>query len=611
MNLVNRLTILFLLCFCFAKSQNLLNCEVSLSKQTASVEKVLSGLEKKCGLSFSFNASKIPVDSIVTVQYSHEKLEVVLKKLLGDDLIILVIGSSVVIKLPSRVVKEEPVVKVKFRGVIRDTRTNEKLRDVTVYSAEDLTPVLTDSTGAFEIELDPRESSTLMVYKKDYIDTLIVVSNYEDSIIAEPIEFSMSKHFKEQLDSLAAQIEELKFVKWLTSQDFKTHAKNFGDIIISSNKYQVSLVPGISSNGLMNSSASTPLSFNLISGYTGSVNGVEVGGFLNIIKKDLNGVQISGFSNIVGGKVDGVQVAGFTNLSLTEMNGAQVAGFLNLARGTSNGAQVSGFVNISTQEQNGVQIAGFVNLCPKDINSAQVSGFVNYGKNLKGIQVAGYLNVVGGKAKGGQVAGFLNVALKDVDGIQIAGMHNHARGRVKGIQIAPFNYAKKLSGVQLGVFNIVSDSISGVPIGLFTIAPKGYTRLQFEHSPTITAKASLISGVKSFYNLLSVGFVEKDRYSIGYGIGSMISLGEYVGVNFQLSTDQFTKDFQNDEIDLNTRLASGISLRLGKRFEIFGSYNLNAHVFKSGNSIGSDLYQSTSGDVNHEGFQDWSVGIRL
>ena len=598
MKLVNKLTILFLLFFCIGNSQELLNCEISISKQTTSVEKVLYALEESCGISFSYNASKIPVDSIVTVEYSKEELEVVLKKLLGDEVVVLLIGSSVIIKLPSRAIKDESYTKVKVRGVIRDTRTNKKLRDVTVYSTEDLKPVLTDSAGVFEIELDPRESATLLVYKEDYIDTLIVVSNYEDSAITTPLELSISKHFKEQFDSLTAQIEDLKIVKWLTTQDFKTHAKNFGDAITSNNNYQVSFVPGISSNGLMNSSTSTPLSFNLISGYTGAVSKFELGGVLNIIKKDLDGFQVAGFSNIVGGKVDGVQLAGFSNLSLTEMNGTQVSGFLNLAKGKSKGAQLSGFLNISMQEQNGIQLAGFVNFCPKDITSAQISGFVNYGKNLNGVQLAGYINVAGGETKGGQLAGFLNVSLKDVEGVQIAGMHNHSRGWVKGVQIAPLNYAKKLKGVQLGVFNIVSDSISGVPIGLFTIAPKGYTRVQLEYSPTIIAKASFISGVKSFYNLVSIGYVEKDRYSIGYGIGSGISLGEYVGVNFQLSADQFTKDFRNNEIDLNTRFASGLSLKLGKRFEIFGSYNLNLHAFKNGISIGSDLYQSSSEGIN-------------
>lgn len=589
---VIKLLILFVFLSSAIRAQSPLDCKVSFN-QEGSVEVVLKRLETSCSISFSYNSKSVPTDSLVSVSYNQTPIRVALKTLLGEEAIIKQIGSTVILKVPTKSAPTEEK-RIKVRGVITDKKTNEVLRDVTVYSTEDLKPVLTDSAGAFEIEVSELDIQTLKVYKEDYLDTLIVVepAGIEDSI---NLNISLKERLISRLDSIAAGLEDLKLFSWLENQDFQKHANNLGNFLVKNDNYQLSLIPGISTNGLMNSASEVNFSFNLFGGYTGAVNGVEVGGFVNLIKKELAGVQIGGFANAVGGKVNGVQIAGITNISLNEMNGAQISGFFNMAKGKTDGIQVAGFTNLSTQEQNGLQIAGFTNVCPKKVNATQISGFFNMGKEVNGMQITG----------------FSNLAVNNANGSQISSFYNHVGGQLNGTQIGIINYAGKLKGVQMGIINIVPDSIKGVPIGLLSIAPKGYMRFQAEYSPTIPVKNSFVSGVRSFYNVLSLGAVDQDDFTFGYGVGGMIPLGKPLAINLQCVADQFTNNFQNIDVNINTRLSAGLHLRIKKRFELYGSYNLNFHSFKTGTSLGSDLYQNTSNGMNHEGFQDWSVGIRI
>lgn len=573
-------SIAFFLLFFRVSAQ--LECEYSISSSSISIGEVLHQLETKCGVSFSYLSESIPTDSVLAINIQNQDIPYILKKVLGDGIVLKQIGNTVLLK---KIKVEKPptkkVEKVKIRGVITDKKTNKTLKDVTVFTAEELIPVLTDSAGNFELEVE-NEPQTLIVKRQDYLDTLIVVTPDLDTNKTQLIGLAQIPELKLKLDSLRKGLDSLSIMKWFSETDFQKHAKNFGNSIISDRSVQVSLVPGLSSSGKMNAANSNIFSLNIIGGYSGEVNGIEIGSVVNIVKQNVNGLQISGFSNLVGGKLNGIQVAGNFNITLNEIQGSQIAGFANIARHEMNGTQISGFANISSGSTNGIQAAGYVN--------------------------------IGSKISGSQFAGFANIGYKESKGVQVAGFYNHLNGLMKGVQIAGFlNYAKKLSGMQIGVFNYVADTVKGLPIGLLSIAPKGYLRFQTEYSPTIPVKASIISGVKAFHNIISVGAVQENEYSLGYGIGTTLPLHKYLALNFNVTGDQFVNNFNFENINLNAlvRFSSGISLRLGKRFELYGSYNLNGHIHKNLQPLGTDLFQTVEGDYNIDGFQDWSVGIRL
>jgi hypothetical protein len=70
-------------------------------------------------------------------------------------------------------------------------------------------------------------------------------------------------------------------------------------------------------------------SFNLFTGNTGAVTGVEFGSFLNKVEREIKGVQVSGLFNLTR-KASGVQFAGLGNASKAT-NGIQFGGLGNVA----------------------------------------------------------------------------------------------------------------------------------------------------------------------------------------------------------------------------------------------------------------------------------------
>ncbi len=75
----------------------------------------------------------------------------------------------------------------------------------------------------------------------------------------------------------------------------------------------IGIVPGISIRGF--DKHVTQLSLNIIGGINAQVDGLELGGFVNITSGNVRATQIAGSTNIVGGDVRGLQLAGAFNLA--------------------------------------------------------------------------------------------------------------------------------------------------------------------------------------------------------------------------------------------------------------------------------------------------------
>ncbi|MBK8505609.1 MAG: hypothetical protein IPL46_27465 [Saprospiraceae bacterium] len=99
-------------------------------------------------------------------------------------------------------------------------------------------------------------------------------------------------------------------------------------------------------------------SLNIIAGHTGGVEGLELGGFVNTVKKDVQGVQLAGFANFIGGNVEGIQLSGFTNFNKGIMRGLQIGGFSNI-NVQADAVQLAGAFNLNRRISRGYQVAGF------------------------------------------------------------------------------------------------------------------------------------------------------------------------------------------------------------------------------------------------------------
>lgn len=119
-------------------------------------------------------------------------------------------------------------------------------------------------------------------------------------------------------------------------------------------------LPFLGTSTFVGVGVSRRLSLNILGGYTAGLDGLELGGLVNIDAEFTCGVQMAGLANLtfgpvqgaqlagildVGGRLDGVQ-AGLVNLVTGDVVGAQV-GLVNLAGGRVRGAQI-GLVNVSS-----------------------------------------------------------------------------------------------------------------------------------------------------------------------------------------------------------------------------------------------------------------------
>ena len=173
-----------------------------------------------------------------------------------------------------------------------------------------------------------------------------------------------------------------------------------GDLVHQ--ELHLALLPGIS-EWVFNSPARRDVSINILVGSSARVTGVEVGGLVNLVARDVDGFQAAGLGNIVVGSLHGLQVAGAVNWAGSSDRGA-------------------------------VQLAGVANVMPGVMNGVQVAGAANYARQVFGPQIS-----------------VVNVA-DTVLGVQV-GVVNVAR-LVKGTQVGVINLARKVDGVSLGILTL-------------------------------------------------------------------------------------------------------------------------------------------------------------
>jgi hypothetical protein len=328
--------------------------------------------------------------------------------------------------------------------------------------------------------------------------------------------------------------------------------------------FQVTFITPLGTNGTGSPRIINKLSFNILAGYNGGVDGFELGGFLNLSDDYVKGVQIAGFGNIAGGDIEAAQIAGFMNIDGGEVNGVQTSGFINIAGGNAEAVQIGGFANLSDALE-GVQVSGFGNIA-EETNGVQVAGFGNLAEESEGVQVAGFMNI-SDDINGVQVAGFLNAA-SDIEGIQTAGFLNIARN-VKGVQIA-------------GFINIC-DTINGIALAPISIVKKGgYRRFEFWADETFFLNTSFKIGVKHFYTVYTLGFkpVNADfNTGIGFGVGTNIALTSDNSIDLEAHTYIVNRYFwEKWYYNSLNQLRVSFNYQLSEHFSIFAGPTFNILV---------------------------------
>ncbi|MDD3078722.1 MAG: hypothetical protein PHH37_06425 [Paludibacter sp.] len=277
------------------------------------------------------------------------------------------------------------------------------------------------------------------------------------------------------------------------------------------NKFaQVTFIYPIGTDGIGSDQNAYNLSLNMIGGFTGEVNGFEVGSVFNINNYGISGVQAAGVFNLSGLKKrqdtnEGTQIAGVFNVVNGNMP-VQIAGCYNSVL-SDNILQISGVANIAKTSK--VQVSGVANAAKR--SKAQIAGVINVAKTAK-VQIAGAANIV--KESPVQI-GTVNIA------------------NSSATQIGVVNISRR-NKFQLGVVN-VRDTADGVSFGVLNFVMHGGVKeIEFATSDYIQGGVSLRLGTRQLYSILTFGSnFSENYYSTGFGLGTKAMLSKCFDIDFE------------------------------------------------------------------------------
>lgn len=392
-------------------AQSLLSGTVSIKAKNQPLHEVLTIISNESNVNFSYNTKSIRRDSLVTVNAVNRPLSEVLRMIFNAGYEFKESGNYIIIRRKpvstSNVISKSQTNTdfYMISGYVVDDETGEKIPDATVYEKQHLISSMTDAKGFFSLKLKNKyPAASISVSKTDYNDTSIQIQakyNHTVTIALSPKDIPVSLAVKPRYFT-AEETAEAAYPAKDENPDDVIETKWIGRVLFSSKQrirslnlkkfyttraYQFSFVPGLSTHGKMNAQVISKTSINLIGGYSGGVDAVEIGGVFNIDKKDVKSLQLAGVFNIVGGNVKGVQAACVFNQVEGSAEGVQIGGLFNMVKKEVKGIQIATLYN-KAKSIKGLQI-GFIN--HTETQEGTSIGFINISKNKKGKNKIGFI----------------------------------------------------------------------------------------------------------------------------------------------------------------------------------------------------------------------------
>lgn len=478
------------------QAQPLLERRVSIQADGVRLSRALELLAKEGGFKLSYDAAAVPADSVVVLRAEEEVVGRVLRRLLPEGVRWSVSGSHLIIT--GEAGRKRPF---SCAGTVVDAVGGMGIARVTVLDVRQGAVASTDAQGLFRITLSAEvERVPLRIARTGYRDTVVYVDRGGE---AGRIRLQRLAGV-ERMDPICSfercGVEDLGVARLLVSDERMEQAANLG--LDRVRGIQLSVVPSVSTNGVVAASTVNRISVNLLGGYARGVQGVEVGGAVNLLSRDMKGLQVGGLANLVGGRTRGVQIGGAINHGLRSLEGLQLAGLantvwdtlagvqlaggLNVVKRGMTGVQVSGAGNVALGDLDGVQVTGGVNVAHGQVNKAQVAGAVNYARGVRGGQVSAGVNVALGEVGGGQV-GFIANYARQVSGGQFSFGANVAPGPVSGGQVGfALNYAHQVTRGQFSFgANVVPGRMEAAQVGFALNYAHQVARGQFSFGANI------------------------------------------------------------------------------------------------------------------------------
>lgn len=429
------------------------------------------------------------------------------------------------------------------------------------------------------------------------------------------------------------------------------HAQQKNDFI---RIFQLSLTPGISTNGMHTGGYSNYFSLNLTSGYSSANYLLEIGLVSNLNITETRGLQLAGIANLTGANafagldlkeidkkkregfeanLTGAQLSGAANIVLNNVFGWQTSGGVNLAKGALMGFQLAGISNTVYKYSFGVQLAGAYNVSAESMDGVQVAGLFNITKGgLYGVQLSLFNRIGFSEGKNS----FEN---NDPTGVQI-GLVNMATKQMNGFQIGLVNIANRMQGTQIGLINLyrngkLPQTRNGTSIGLVNLDGAAayvavyvsdifYTNYEFATGTIKNGRIAEDRRFKQIQNSLiysrDLGFLsDRERWAIGYGLKKMFfnksSLPKMTKFNFySFGIDWMHINHQPKKFTKELSLLARPNIGMGSRFDprnrnffFFAAASYNIYFSKSGRPI--DGLIESGGTSQRQHWPGFSCGV--
>jgi hypothetical protein len=586
----------------------LIERKLTLNSESIKLNDALLLVSKTCDFNLSYNANLIKGDSLIKVRSRNTNPIRLLRAILPDHVTVKYSGNNVVLlykPIPQGSKKEKEKLYT-VNGRVIDSQGASPLESATVLNLSNSHSVNTNTEGIFTL-LFPSNTKelSLAISKSGFRDTILLLNpaDHNIKIQLDVIRERIVEPELEKLHSLAPDIDNRSVSKLILPELLVSNSENIQGYTLRG--FQTSMTPGLSSNLKIAGAVKNKFSLNILGGYSYGVEFLEIGGLLNMTRKDVSWAQIAGVSNLVGGKVKGVQVAGAYNHT----------------RGNQIGLQIAGAANMVEYHQKGVQIAGAANLSRGDVRGVQIASGLNYsGADNIGWQIAAGANIVKKKIKGIQLAAGYNQC-KSAHGLQLSAGVN-LTDTLNGVQIGLVNLSGTQNGFQLGLINMI-DSSEGLSLGLINVVRKnGYQSGSLSSSELHFAKTNIHFGTAGFYNIFTIGmggYYGPGFLSAGIGLGKRVTVTPKNFMHFEVCFESIFQKSNTEIVRSSLLNASFIwSREIFPNWHLFGGPGFN-FLFKN-DEVSPDpashkiapynLFKDRQ-DLPMEGWIGGSLGIRF
>lgn len=626
------LLIKFILIINFIYAQSnvpILERKITVKIVNQTMGKALNIISETAKFNFSYSTQIVKVNKMVTIHAENRTVREILDQLFNRELNYQQIGNHLVLQkkiVPKNTNRIQNSNKPQSRydlivsGYMRNVQSGDGIDNASIYHKPSLANTISGDFGYYKISLSSktpefelqirregyRDTSIKLTYDNNGViecnfnlsplvfeeeeeeqteeivldDTLIVTPSVNDTV-PKTIQDTMENRQPARLawvDSLSKlkkiKVEDTKLGQWLIGAYQSVISRNIRDSF--QRDWQLTFVPPLGTNGSLSGLVDNKFSFNLLMGYNGGLNGVEFGGLVNFIRKDVVGAQFAGLGNIVGRNTNGAQFAGLFNHNIGIVEGFQAAGFYNYNNDAARGVQLAGFMNVNRGIMDGFQAAGFGNFAGSYSRAVQVAGFINTANEIDG----------------GQIAGFINVA-------------------------------RKIRGFQIGIINI-ADTAEGIAIGIVNFIKNGMHQLELSSNELNHFGLAYRSGTGRFYSIVNINSPlplsdTGNLISYGFSIGYRAKLSKTFYWNTDIGSRHLTIDFNSDHLNILNRLNTDLEIRLFKGFSVFGGVSLNHMIndtedprFESRfEKLVSKPLITDNGRFTQVVWTGWQFGVRL